>query len=63
MYKKQPFQKRLNKKIYVIIHNKNKLLYMPFATKKKQKIKIQGSLETLRHLTKQDTLLDPPTLG
>jgi len=33
---------------------------MTFAIKTRQKIKIQGSLETLRHLTKQDTLLAPP---
>jgi len=32
MYKKQSFGKR-QQKIYVIIYNKNKLLFMPFATK------------------------------
>jgi len=38
---------------------------MPFATKYNKRIKVQGSLETLRHLIKirQDTLLAPPTLG
>ena len=37
---------------------------MPFATKHNKRIKVQGSLETLRHLTKvkQDTLLAPPIL-
>jgi len=35
---------------------------MPFAIKTKKEIKIQGSLETLRHLItiRQDTLLAPP---
>jgi len=42
MYKKQPFRKRLNKKIYVINHNKNKLLYMPFTTKQNKKLKFKG---------------------
>jgi len=38
---------------------------MPFAIKTKQKIKIQGSLETLRLLIKQDKTLYwlPPHLG
>jgi len=63
MYKETFIRKRLNKKIYVIFYNKNKLLFMPFATKQNKKIKIQGSLETLRRLTKQDTLLAPPTIG
>ena len=36
-----------------------------FRNKTKQKIKIQGSLKTLRHLTKQDKTLYwfPPHLG
>jgi len=42
MYKKQPFWKRLNKKNYVIIHNKNKLLYMSFVTKQNKKLKFKG---------------------
>jgi len=41
MYKKQPFRKRL-KKEEVIIHNKNKLLYMAFATKQNKKLKFKG---------------------
>ena len=48
MYKKQPFKKRQQKKIYVMIFNKNKLLNHAFRNKIKQKNKVQGSLETLR---------------
>ena len=61
MYKKQHFG-RDNKKVYVIIYNKNKLLYMSFATKHNKRIKDQGSLETLRHLNKTLYWL-PPHLG
>jgi len=62
MYKKQPIRKR-QEKIYVIIYNKNKLLFMPFATK--QKIKIQGNLGTLRHFKLKNKTLYwlPPILG
>ena len=60
VYKKQPIWKR-QQNFYVIIHNKNKLFSMPFATKHNKRIKVQGSLETLRYLIKirQDTLLAP----
>jgi len=42
MYKKQPFGKRQQKKNYVIIYNKNKLLCVPFATKQNKKLKFKG---------------------
>jgi len=41
MYKKQPFGKR-QQKFYVIFFNKNKLIYMPFATKQNKKLKFKG---------------------
>jgi len=41
MYKNQPIRKR-QKKIYVIIYNKNKLLFMPFTTKQNIKLKFKG---------------------
>jgi len=57
MYKETAIQKRLNKKNYVIFHNKNKLLYMPFATKQNIKLKFKGVSDT----TTLDTLLTPHT--
>jgi len=42
MYMKQPFEKRQQKEIYVIIYNKNKPLNMPFATKQNKKLKPKG---------------------